>query len=450
MREHVLFLNMFSLYQPPETLSGILSQAAIVAADIDPASRRVTVAIECPTYIPQRLIDEISKGVCSVYGLRELILNAVHPSDQLHCIEADELLSMFVEHNSMTRGSLAGAQWDWQDNKLVINLVGNGKDLLEECVPAVRNALAQRFAVNVEIEIHAGTSLEGQALFDAMAKMRGNLIEQIPVTAPAAKKESASQDNGAIYGRPFKGKSVPMNEVSLDMGNVIVEGKVFSVEHKELKKRNAWVINFDMTDHKGSVRINRFMENNEAKPILDSIKIGSVIRVQGRLMINQFDNEMVLKPNAIMPGEMPVRQDVAEGQKRVELHLHTNMSNMDALTSTDAVIRQAAAWGHRAIAITDHGCVQSFTEALHTWEDRKKSPIVAGTNEKIKILYGCEGYYINDVDDVIAVVGQQNMTFDGEYVAFDLETTGLSMRSDKIIEIGAVLMKEGKEIDRFP
>jgi DNA polymerase-3 subunit alpha (Gram-positive type) len=440
---------MFSDYEPPESLKEALSQAALVAADIDPASRRVTVAIHSPRYIPKRLLEQASEGICSVYGLRELNITATHPADQLSSIEPEELMAMFVDTNSMTRGSLAGAKWSWEGNTLVVELKANGKAVLEECIPTVRRGLCERFDTDVSIEIHAGETLEGQALFDAMEKMRGSMIEQMPKSAPAVKSEQAPQETNTIYGKPFKGKTMPMQELNLDMGSVIVEGRVFSVEHKELKKRNAWVINFDMTDNYGSVRINRFMENSEAKPILDAIKVGSVIRVQGRLLINQFDNEMVLKPNAIMPGSMPARQDTAQGQKRVELHLHTIMSNMDALTNTKAAIKQAAAWGHRAIAITDHGCVQSFTDALHVVEDWKGAPKVAGTDEDIKILYGCEGYYINDVDDVVAVVGSQDMPLDGEYVAFDLETTGLSMRNDQIIEIGAVLMKNGQELDRF-
>ena len=150
-----------------------------------------------------------------------------------------------------------------------------------------------------------------------------------------------------------------------------------------------------------------------------------------------------------MPGELPKRKDTAEGMKRVELHLHTSMSNMDALTSTKAAIKQAAAWGHKAIAITDHGCVQSFTDALHTVEAWGGGPKVAGTDDVIKILYGCEGYYMNDMDDRIVVRGKTDIPFDGEYVAFDLETTGLSSINDRITEVGAVILKNGKEVDRF-
>ena len=451
MSETVHFLNMFSMYEPPEALKSVLSQAAVVAADIDPSKRRVQVCIHTDAYIPAEALKQISTQVKQTYGLQDLEITATHPADQLSKMEPDALREMFVAQNSMNMGSLAGARWEWEGEALTVYLVGNGKKELEDAAPAVCRQLRERFAAPVTIRIVAGENLEGQALFDAMEKIRGSAMREIPKTSAAApaQKSAQSAPSEAIYGKPFKGQSVPMEELTLDMGNVIVEGRVFSVEHKELKKRNAWVVNFDMTDNRGSVRINRFMETAEAKPILEGVKKGAVLRVQGKLMVNNFDNEMVLKPYSIMPGTMQKRKDNAPGEKRVELHLHTAMSNMDAVTKTADAIKQAAAWGHRTIAITDHGCCQSFTDALHVVEDWKGPPKVAGTNDTIKILYGCEGYYINDVDDRIAVCGSRDMTYDQEYVAFDLETTGLYPRQDRIIEIGAVIMKNGVEIDRF-
>ena len=452
MSKQVFLLNMFPDYEPPEVLESALSQAAIVAADIDPAYGTVSIAAHAPVYIPKRMIDQASKEIGRLYGLKNLSLTVTHPEDQLHAIENEELLSYFVELNSMNRGSLAGAVWEWNGPELTVKLRGNGKKELQECVPTVQNLLRERFASPVTISIEAGPALEGQALFEAMDSMRAKLMQERPVAAAPGKekeKAAAAVQSEAFYGKPFRGNVVPMKELNLDMGSVIVEGKVFAVDHKELKKRNAWVISFDMTDNYGSVRINRFLEANEAKPILDNVKVGSVLKVQGRLELNRYDNELVLKPFSMMPGTMEKRKDKAEGMKRVELHLHTTMSNMDALTSTDAAIKQAAAWGHRAIAITDHGCCQSFTDALHTVESWKGPPKVAGTDDTIKILYGCEGYYVNDVDDRIVVHGMQDMTFDQEFVAFDLETTGLSSRTDRIIEIGAVVMKNGQEVDRF-
>ena len=449
--EEVYLHHMFPDYEPPEELKEALSQAAISAADIDPEERRVHVDLCSPVYLPQRLLEQMGKDLANLYGMRSVTFWARHPDHQLHSIEEGELLQLFVSRDSMTRGSLAGAKWQWEGNKLTIHLAANGKKAIEELIPQVRTALRERFGVDVTIEVIAAKTLEGQALFDAMESMRASLRQELPALAKQAAKPSGgpAAPSDTFYGKTFRGTVTPMSELNLDMGFVIVEGRVFNVEHKELKKRNAWVISFDMTDNTGSIRINRFMEANEAKPILEHVKPGGVLKVQGKLELNRYDNEMVLKPFAMSSGSMPKRVDKAEGDKRVELHLHTSMSHMDALTSTKAAIKQAAAWGHRAIAITDHGCCQSFTDALHVVEDWKGAPKVAGTDETIKILYGCEGYYVNDVDDRIVVHGSQDVTFDAEFVAFDLETTGLSSANDRIIEIGAVIMKNGQEIDRF-
>ena len=449
MRETVLFLQMFSDYEPPEELASCLSQAAVVSAQVNPPMRRIEVTISCPQFLSGRMLQQVSKDLMAIYDLRDMRILAQHPADQLHCMDGTELMAMFVACNSICRGSLSGATWNWEDTTLNIQLLGNGKADIEECIPQVAMELRERFGVAVTINVIPGQELSGQALFDALNKMRYETMSSITVGEVREEKKEVAANPEAIFGKPFRGNTIAMRELDLNMGTVIVEGRVFAVEHKELTKNAAFVIGFDMTDNTSSVHISRYLKNAEAKPITDGIHVGDVVKVQGKLQIDNYSGETVLKPFAIMAGSMPKRKDTAEGAKRVELHLHTSMSKMDAITSTKAAIKQAAAWGHRAIAITDHGVCTSFPDALHTIEDWKGAPKVAGTDETIKVLYGCEGYYVNDVDDRVIVDGQQDMTFDQEYVAFDLETTGLSSSKDRIIEIGAVLMKNGKELERF-
>jgi len=449
-RETVKFLNMFPDYVPQEDLAELLGEATLVAADIDPEKRRVEVCIHSGRYLSSRKLQTVADEITGLYGLGGMQITATHPVDQRYCMEPEDIMQLFVEQDSMARGALAGAKYSWQEDTLQIALKANGKLDLQKAVPVVTRALQERFGAPVQIQIEAGQDLTGEALLEAMEKMRVQALENLPKTQATQKKETAAPVvSDAIYGKPFRGTVTPMSELDLNMGTVIVEGKVFAVEHKELTKRNAWVINFDMTDNRSSVRVSRFLENKDAKPILEGISPGSVIQVQGKLQVDNFTNETVLKPFAIMPGSMAKRKDTATQGKRVELHLHTTMSNMDALTSTKAAIKQAAAWGHKAMAITDHGCVQSFTDALHVVEDWKGAPKVAGTDQDIKILYGCEGYYINDVDDKVVIRGDKTGPLDDEYVAFDLEATGLFRQRDRIIEIGAVRMRGGEEVDRF-
>ena len=452
MKESVSFLQMFSEYRPGESLSGVLSVARITGADLDPATRQAAVTLYAETYIPLRLLEKVERDICGLYGLRHFEIHMTHPAEELQKVEPEELMQLFVEENSMNRASLAGAGWKWDGDNLEISLRANGKAALEEAVPAVCRKLTERFGRAPVFKILSAHDLSGQALFDALETMRSTTAAAMPAAMCSGdKKPSGSpkqdqpQSEETLYGKPFRGNPVPMKDLNIDMGSVIVEGRVFSVDHRELKKRNAWIVSFDMTDNTGSVRLQRFLENSEAKKILDHLQVGNILKVQGRTELNRYDNEMNIKPFAIMPGSMPTRKDTAPGEKRVELHLHTTMSNMDALTDTAAAVKQAAAWGHKAIAITDHGVAQSFPDAMKAAAKAK----VAGTDQNIKILYGCEGYYVNDVDDRIVVHGEKNITFDEEYVAFDLETTGLSSKKDKIIEIGAVILKNGREVDRF-
>ena len=202
------------------------------------------------------------------------------------------------------------------------------------------------------------------------------------------------------------------------------------------------MVAFDMTDYTGSIRVNKFFPGDEGKPLVDGIKKGMHIKVQGRLNMDRFYGDMVLEPVAVTAAEKKMKEDTAP-EKRVELHLHTTMSSMDALTSVGPklgpdrnVVKRAEAWGHPAIAITDHGVAQSFPDAWHS-------------AKKIKILYGVEAYFINDVDDRVAVHGETDAPFDSEIVCFDIETTGLNKKHEVIIEIGAVVLKNGEITDTF-
>ena len=275
------------------------------------------------------------------------------------------------------------------------------------------------------------------AAFRKTEEIRRKALASLDHSGPKpAKSGVAKKRHKMIYGRrEIKGPHVAMSALNLDMGKVIVEGDVFAVDHKELTKRKAWVVSFDITDYTGSARINKFFPDEEGKALVDGIKVGQHLVVQGKLNMDRFTGDMVLEPYAVMETDKEERMDTAP-EKRVELHLHTTMSAMDALTPTDQVVKRAEKWGHRAIAITDHGVAQSFPDAWHA-------------AKKIKILYGTEAYFINDVDDRIVVHGDAEQDFNGEIVCFDIETTGLHKETDLITEIGAVVLRNGEVCERF-
>ena len=211
MRDPVPVLNMFSDYEPPELLKNAFAQAVIVAAEVDPETRSVTAVLSSPAYIPQRYADELSAGIADAYGLKALQLTCTHPAGELTKIEPAELMALFVEEDSMSRGALAGALWKWIGDSLTIQLRANGKDALCKCIPAVCEKLRQRFSAEPSIEIIAGADLKGTALFEAMEKMRSSVLNELPKVTLVAKKEQKNDIMKAIMekaGAETKAKSI--------------------------------------------------------------------------------------------------------------------------------------------------------------------------------------------------------------------------------------------------
>ena len=249
-----------------------------------------------------------------------------------------------------------------------------------------------------------------------------------------ARKESSA--GKIIMGREIKGHPMPMSELNPKAGNVVVEGKVFKCEFRELRQPGMWLALIEMTDYEGSVIVRKRMLEKDVAPLRDRVSTGMWLRVAGTMELTYDGHDMQLNPRDVTEITHEPRMDTAE-VKRVELHLHTRMSNMDALTDTGSVVKLAAKWGMPAIAITDHGVAQSFPDAWHAGEG------------KIKILYGCEGYFVNNMDDRIAIHGHQDIGFSDEIVCFDIETTGLKVTQEAITEIGAVRLRNGEIVETF-
>ena len=266
---------------------------------------------------------------------------------------------------------------------------------------------------------------------------QGGFLKQEPRPSNAgggARKESSA--GKIIMGREIKGHPMPMSELNPKAGNVVVEGKVFKCEFRELRQPGMWLVLIEMTDYEGSVIVRKRMLEKDVAPLRDRVSTGMWLRVAGTMELTYDGHDMQLNPRDVTEITHEPRMDTAE-VKRVELHLHTRMSNMDALTDTGSVVKLAAKWGMPAIAITDHGVAQSFPDAWHAGEG------------KIKILYGCEGYFVNNIDDRIAIHGHQDIGFSDEIVCFDIETTGLKVTQEAITEIGAVRLRNGEIVETF-
>ena len=298
----------------------------------------------------------------------------------------------------------------------------------------VVSGVLDREARTLEVQIESGETLP-QAAQDALQQMLAQQYDLHRVLLHF-RSDTRKGESGVLWGKAFTGKLTPIRELNIKQGSAIVEGRVFKSECYETRRKGMWTLNFDLTDENGSVAVRKAMDEKESKALGSAVSDGMWLRLQGKVELTYDGKDIMLRPVNIMKTDHPGRRDDAP-EKRVELHLHTQMSSMDALTDVGKVVKQAAAWGHPAIAITDHGTVQAFPKA----RDAAKG--------KIKILYGVEGYYVNDLDDRVAVHGGQEQDFDDEIVCFDIETTGLKVQREAITEIGAVVLKNGQITDKF-
>ena len=277
------------------------------------------------------------------------------------------------------------------------------------------------------------------------AEMESAPAAKAPAKPRAPKKEKANipydEATKKPVGnyRPIKGTPVPIGTLGLDSGSAVIWGDIFSVDCRDTRDKNHFIMSIAITDYTGSINLKIFDELS-LKPKLGDLKPGMTVLVQGEISYDKYDRDMVMRPRHINTVKKNVLTDDAP-VKRVELHLHTTMSAMDGVSTAEDLVKRAHSWGHPAVAVTDHGVVQAFPEVMNTVEKIRKD------DPDFKAIYGVEGYFINDM--LPAVKGRTDAPINGRYIIFDLETTGLSAATERIIEIGAVKVENGEILESF-
>ena len=386
----------------------------------------------------------------------------------------DDLIFELKKAIPTINGTFKDADILYSNNHLTINLKHGGGAFLKakkfdrELITLVR----QRFNLDITVSVEGVTEMdaENQDYIEEQITVQKTIVreEAKKVVQTYAIEEQRIVDNAELrkqnnegyvevrqgeslypqvnlqkcrplYGRVIKKAPSPMSEIAMDTGKITVWGDVFSVEKKVTRSGDKNIFNIMCTDYTSSVNVKVFGDISSTK-VLDDVKKGATIIAEGDIEFDRYAGELVLNATSIGYTEKIDVVDNAEC-KRVELHLHTNMSDMDGITSAKDIVNRAYKWGHKAVAITDHGVAQAFPEAMNTAEKINKD------GEKIKVIYGCEAYFVDDF--VSAVKGEKDENLDGTFVCFDIETTGLSPNKEKITEIGAVKIKNGVVIDTF-
>ena len=314
------------------------------------------------------------------------------------------------------------------------------KNNIEE---VIRTVLLEELGIDYQVQVEkaVGEKIDRKKLIEKTDKEIEELIKELEFDVIDEKDEEEGyvikdeHDEHLIYGEDVNSLVHPIKELNQNSKTVAVVGEVFHIENKEL--RNGKILSImSITDNTSSINCKLFLNDLNKDKVLDRVKEGSYVKIKGDVLFDTYQRELTMTISGIREEEKPQRKDTCERGKRVELHAHTQMSSMDALCSTKKLVKQAAAWGHKAIAITDHGVVQAFPEAMD-----------AGKANNIKILYGVEGYLVEDNLPVIQNANDKELS--QTFVVFDLETTGFSNKNDKITEIGAVKVENFKIVDRF-
>ena len=251
----------------------------------------------------------------------------------------------------------------------------------------------------------------------------------------------SSDDPNLVYGRDFEEEAIELRQVVTEMGEITIRGKVISFDTREIRNEKT-IVMYAVTDFTDTIMVKMFVRNDQLADILADVKKGAFLKIKGVTTLDKFDGELTIGSVTGIKkiSDFTESRNDTSPEKRVELHCHTKMSDMDGVSEVQNLVKRAHDWGHKAIAITDHGVVQSFPDANHYIEGLDK-------DDPFKVIYGVEGYLVDDLTDV--AVNEKGQMLDDTYVVFDLETTGFSPIKDKIIEIGAVKVERGKITERF-
>ncbi len=420
--------------------------------------------------VSRKVIAKAEKQIADTYGLdRVMIEPRYNMPGELSNAYIKSLYDDMAYRMPSAKGLLDHRKWEFADGALQIPMdevsekhFANAlrhleariqRELGRSCpVHAVR-ADAQDFAPAPEQEesreeiLHKAVEQAAAAAAETPKPKKPRPAPQQHTGYQRPRAEKVREDD-LIFGKLIQDPIVSVNEAIAAYDMVTIQGEVFFTDNKDIHSKKTGKdyvkIAFDMTDRTNSVRVSKFLAADKAGDTASKIKKGLYCTVQGKMVYDTFAKEMVLEPTGIVKAKKPERKDTYEGMKRVELHLHTNMSAMDGMSSTASLLCRAAKWGHRAMAITDHGVAQAFPEALHAQEGKQKDII-----GDMKIIYGIEAYYINDENSISVVRGRSAEPLDGTFIVFDLETTGLNPASEEITEIAAVRVVEGEIRDSF-
>jgi len=485
-----LFFEVFNINTSDSNLLESFSNAKVISIKFYKKTKRISVYISSPVLIPACDIIQMEEILSAELGFDSVELKFRYESE----ITLEEALSLYFHEMvrlvnkrvAMSIGIMSGCSWELTGEGVAIRLKNKGAKLLRaySCEKLLSGILEDIFGIkagvtfiNPEIDEerwekyfkykeheeanalseHEETRVLKESSYDGNAcTSNGNTYDGNNTVGENCNGTGNGTENGkgngksrrrrdkketgpdVILGGRFDDTIMAMSDVTQDSGKVAVKGKIISAEFREIRGER-YLCCFDVTDLTSTLTCKFFIKKDDLDPIKERIRENIYVKVLGEAQYDKFSKELSVLATDIVEIENEEKMDT-EKVKRVELHLHSQMSAMDAVTPVEELVKRAARWGHKAIAITDHGVLQAYPDAYS-----------AGKKYNIKIIYGVECYLVDDGPRAVILHDAKDAGYslDDEFIVFDIETTGLDAEKDTITEIGAVKVKNGEICERF-
>ncbi|MBQ4036685.1 MAG: PolC-type DNA polymerase III [Clostridia bacterium] len=468
------FFQLFHKYQPSSNDHSIIELLEDYTYRLNKETREIRIDLHLSRLVPKYRLYALEEGIKAAYQLTSCFIFPKYPAELFDAGYKDELLLELSRNTRFAKGFFDDCHMSVEQNEVKIDMKAGYSKLphASECEALMESIISSEFGLRVKVTLSSeefdmaayNRKTEFTMLFDEPAPkaaapsaptfehraegavIPAGLVAQSDFDIDREKNyvkvgncEFDFSEPEVLFGRKIKEDDFhflrPLCDLTRNLGSVSFFGKVVSSEEKEIRGNDGFRVKVFVSDGVGSITVKFSGSSDKVKPFMKAAP-GTPVFVSGTMQFDTFENEYVVKPRCAVQVRQLKMVDDAE-EKRIELHLHTKMSTMDSTIDTADIVKLAHAWGHKAIAITDHGNLQAFPDAMLTAEKLG-----------MKVIYGMEGYYVDDTARV--VYGEAHGDFEHtEFVIFDIETTGLSPLSCQITEIGAVLYRNGEVLDRF-
>ena len=491
------FFEVFRTLQVDGPVHSLLEQVMVTRVSMTPKQDVFRVYITSKKLIAKDQLFQLAKQIRrQIFGCRRVqvhifekfLLSGQYTPQKLWDVYEDSVLTELAAYSPYKRSIMKNARVEFPDeNTMTVGISDKiyDKEAVDDLLRILDRVLNERCGFRVKVDVKYLESGESRS----MEKSEAELKQRISFLTENLRKEKArkaetkqeadrtgqkekesqktkegssrkaggksfgehryaksdrsfgarrSDNPDVLYGRDFEDEPITLDQVIEEMGEVTVRGKLLNVEEREIRGERT-IITLTVSDFTDTIHVKMFAKNEVLPDIREKLQKGNFVKLKGMTTLDRFDHELTISSvvGIKKTADFTTSRMDYSYKKRVELHCHTKMSDMDGVTDASVLLKRAKAWGMPALAITDHGCVQAFTEASHT----------ISKDEDFKVIYGVEGYLVDDLKEVVE--HSRGQSLDSACVVFDLETTGLSAVNNRIIEIGAVKVEQGKITERF-